>query len=657
MSDLAFVLRSLLLLLVLAAPLPLLLALLKRALPDARAPFGSGWLLLSTGWWATHLAVALALGLSTTLGLSPLLAIHAILLAAGLWLWRRPGGARLGPWLAPPRRPTAMEASALLLLLIPAALAAWRLWAAPTDNFDAQAYHLPFMLHWVHSGGLGGLGDMWLYPSHLELLGTVFFLPLGQDLWVGWPGLLAWLHAGLALFVAARVLKVATVPAMAGAVAFLCLPDQLARIGAIQPDTAVAALLLTGLVAGLLARQQDHPLWRAWLLVSLGLLLGFKLSAPAFVLFLLAALALVPGRPPRRQGRWPRRAWAGVAVVALLLGAGWYARNLAVQGNPFSRMQVEMAGRTLLDGPDSRESLARGSLRVLFDAGDGEHWAILLGALRDGLGPAALLLPLLALLGTAWLGWRRALAPLLLAIAGLALWWNAPWSADNGTHGYELTPWMLAGLRYGYAGWALLALLAAAAFGGAGRRRDPLALAFATALSLYGVGTTLGAASISLWLAVGLALAGAGWLLRGAPRPAPAAALLAILLLATSFLARPHHEQARARLYGPVHVALGGQGGDVVVVNSQELQRYTDPGWERLVWPDRLQERQEPAAWLRGWRERGARWLVVGTSPPRRDAEGWSRLLSALEAELGDLKLVQPEEGLRFDERLYRLGP
>lgn len=657
-------------LLLFAWPVPLLMFLDRE--PDGRTPTHRVLALL-TGWWALQLALGLTVGLPGQLTGPLLPALQAVVLLAGsaCWLMPRRRSAR-GNWSLP-RQPQGAEGTFLFILLMLAVLLGFLTLRSPSRNFDALSYHLPVMAHWVQQGGLGGfaeLGHVGMYPAHIELMSTLLFLPWGHDLLTGLAGWLAWLHGGLALYVLWRSWGVTSTAALAAVALFLTAPDILARIDGVQPDLAVVGFWAAGAVGATHWIRSGRRADLILAVLAAGVLLGLKLSGPIHLLLLLlpASLARWLSRGRARSAGSVGRTWLVAAVaLAAFIGTGWYLRNWAQSGNPAGLVEVKIAGQTLFEGSLSRAELVRGSLARVFQWREGADWWILWGVFWRGYGPQGAALVLLAAGGLVaglhkgrparWL-----VLLLALVVAESALYWNAPYSADNGSHGYTLSPWMDTGLRYGYLVAGLLSGAAAVGLQALGRRGPYLGLPLVTVGGLWSAARWALSDPVLLWISIVLALAVSAWIIRGHPRPG---GIQLLGLLSTGILAgcvlgacwHPGREADRAKLYGPVYRELRDQGGSagVVVVNSQELIRYAGSDWQRPVTVVKPAAGQTLGAWLRHLQAEGFGWLVLGTASGAGFDPAAAEILTGLEKPDAPATRILAGKDLQHDEQLYQL--
>ncbi len=670
--------------LVLAAPLPLALRVLRGWRERlAEGPRGLVPLALIVLWTSLQVGLGLLLGIAGLLGRGPLLAAEALLLLGGAAAWlpgrrRRQGDGR--GWRLGPGRPLdRVEASLLMLVALTGLAAVWVLLSKPTDNFDSLAYHLPVMARWVETHSLsvfGELGQVALYPSNWELLATMLVLPWGEDLTVGLPNLLAWVQLGLAVFLLARQLGVGTRRSLAAAALLLFVPDLLGRLPAIQPDIAVAAWFVGGLVFGLRWARRAATPDLALLLLSAAMLCGLKLSGPGYAV-LLAGVVLVArwldvragAGEPAAAGRSLRTA-ALLAPALLLLAATWYVRNWLVIGNPLGQVELRLAGVSIFPGELGRAELARTTLGALFEPGRAEHWTLLAKVGWDALGLPLVAMLLLAvpatvaiLRGRAGLPRRRGLLLLaLLAIAFLA-YWNSPYSGDNGEHGWQLTPWIAVGLRYGYVWLALLAVLAAVGLRtvrlGAGWVLPVVVAAAVLALLLDlspWVWAERAAVLVALLLAVGLHRPRR----LGRVPKLVAAGLVCVGLTGAAWSARVERELQRFQVYGSYYSTMENEVGPretVGFVNVPRIYPAAGHGWRRRLLPvdPRTTERD---AWLARLRREGVDVVLLGHSTEKAADPA---LVTRVEAWVADpdsaFVMLHHYETLARDEGLYRLRP
>lgn len=682
LSWLEHFLQGLSSLLIVLGPLPLAIAWVDRWSDPAMATSHTR----AERWLATTvLAIALQIGVGILLGvigrfaIGPLLAFELALLAAGALLVRR---ADLAPW-RPVLPRSESEAAVAMVVVIAGALAFWDLLQHPTRNFDSLAYHLPVMARWVAAGRLEvfeGIGQVALYPSHWELLTSLWVLPLREDFLVSAANMLAWAQLGLAVRALGERLGASAASSSLSAGLVLLIPSVLSRLDAIQPDIALAAVFATALVFLLRPVGAGRSLDLAIVLLCAGLMPGLKLSGPIFILFLLvASLLRTPGswRRPRdiaQAWAWSwapasARVWIPVGVFALVLAGYWYLRNAVVLGNPLGDLELRVLGIPLIEGTITRAELSRGALAHVFRIGSAEDWKVLWGVLRTWMSIPAGILALMAasalLRRSAEPSERRAqwiVAGLMLACT--LLYWNTPYSGDNGTHDWRVTPWIQVGLRYGFPGLAMLGALAARGFDRGRFTRAVFVAAFAMSAAWASLlelnpPLLLVAALSLIALVLCTMLLPAGARLR---HPVPVVVLALALMIGGWSFAHPlrmQREHHRALVYGKVFETLEesvGPYATIGVINTRNLYPASGRAWSRRVVVPALPARDDEAAWVASLKRDGITVLMFGHDNPRPEEADRVVLVSSwLRREGGNFELLHDYETQRKNLALFRL--
>lgn len=378
-----------------------------RLEPGSEARFGAGLVLLLVQAWAAlvvgeRLAAwsdpddgALARVTRTALfafafvvaSLVTLGALHAIT-PAGLaacsalgWL-AASGGTREASPPSPVRTLVAMiraQPAGGALLVLAAALTAVNLaWAAlsPVQLWDDFSYHFVMPIEWAQHRTLVapwiafGNHSPTFYPKNAELLLTWAFVPVRE---------LGHLTCVTALFLPALAVVLADLARRLGAgagaalaVAGLTLlsPVAIDLLPSGYVDLPLAFLFAAIVRALLRLRERPAAGGLLELAVAVGLFVGTKVLAVAYLVTLLAPAALVALWPLRARLRdlGARRLLGGLAVgLALVLGLGgwWYLRNWVETGNPLFPMIVEVGGVRLFDGAYGRESVPPSTWRTL----------------------------------------------------------------------------------------------------------------------------------------------------------------------------------------------------------------------------------------------------------------------------------------------------
>ena len=520
----------------LAAPLPLLFALLGQPSNAGRAgselsgqagpiSLAENMVALAVGWFTLQLVLILALALTGALATVPFFALEALLLAGGTLAWMRRGRPFPRLEISPPwRRDPALVAVAAAFAILSLAVVVKTL-LMPMTDWDGLAYHLPLMAEWLQHHRLvdvPALGQTARYPSSWELISLGGYFPFGEDLLFTLPTVGAWSLLGLSIFTLARRFSSARAPgvpdemtraprvredavtrleAAAAALLFLSLPVVLLQTEELKADLPLAAVFLAALVlGGFLASTRWAPRWSLFWL-SLALLCGTKASGPAYAVVALAAVGWWRWSSRRAVGGAARQEAAGVSSArntvdeellhhenrkdeshpgifslrplfllsllwAVFLAAFWYLRNLVELGNPLGHVEFTLLDHTLFSGELSRAQLWHTTFFALFRPTHGADWSAILAAERQwlGLGMAVLTVSALVALVRGWSGKETrgtATALFLLLLTGGVLFGITPFSGDNGSHGWRITPWVGQALRYGLPKMAVLAVAAA----------------------------------------------------------------------------------------------------------------------------------------------------------------------------------------------------
>ncbi len=528
--------------------------LARRLVPGWQGP--PLWVAMAVIGTGAAILAALLLG---TLGL-----LHGwtflVLLAAGAaaaWSWGADASAR-GPGpppAAPPPQflPFAVGLGIASLVVGLFAVETWDKLGTGMTGFDSTWYHGPFAAGFAASGDTFSLHFLapqflsWFYPQNSELIHSLGILGFGNDLlsplinlgWLAGCLVAAWAigrpygGAPISLAGVALVLGSAAMADQAG--------EARNDIVGLFFILAGSAVLVNGSSGG--RRLAVGPLFVVAL--AAGLAAGTKINfSPAAVAMALAAFWLVEPLSRRRGG------WLALAGLALG-GAYWYLRNLIQSGNP-----LPWVDGLALPSPD-QELGGRDQASVLSYLGDpGVIGDWFFPGLADGFGEGWVLLLGLAVAGLVlglWKGSDRALkATAIVGIALLVAWAAAPTSAS----GPEGSPaGFVSGLRYLAPALALGLALLGAAIGPRGGFSIRLTMATLVLLTPFVVFGGRSRDFVEL-LAAGLA----------------AAAVLALLLLATALAGRPSSVRlSRSRVGAAV---AGGLLVLVIAVGYGVQDRY-----------------------------------------------------------------------------------
>ncbi len=677
--------------LVLLGPAPLAAAVvLDRG--AAAWPWSRRALAVGIAWFLLQAALALLLGSCGVLLRPAILAGEAVLAAAGGALLAARGRARrLTGWAEFPRGGLVGEA-ALVVALVGAVLLLLAL-LRPVTDYDSLSYHMPAIATWLQAGSFAQFSQ-WsnnmiaTYPYSWEAISALFVAPFGEDLVVAAPNFVAWVLLALGVFALGRELGASRDTAAVSAALAACIPLVLEKLNGLQVDLALAAFFVAGLVFAITFLEDRSAVAFALACASAALVCGVKMSGLAYaaILMTVTTVGLVQrSRGARAEGGGACRIGALLAGT-LLVGGFWYARNLIRLGNPLGMTEVRLGPLLLFPGvPGFAAWVRRTTLWTLFDAGDLDHWRILLTQVLYRLGVPFVLLAVLAV--PALVPRRRAAhvaaAGTLLACA--LLYWVTPMSGDGGDHGYAITPWIGQALRYAFPFMGVLGGLAAV-----GMSRLRLGSRILEVVLLGGVAGSAGARVFGEMLASGsfkpassegplrfvLAMAGsaaavvalrlgAPMLVRGlagvarAPRMRPVgravAALVAVVAVsAATSVVRDRRAVGRVASYGRSFAYLESAlppGEPVGYVLGHRAYPLFGTDLERPVrWVPAEGKTRE--AWTAGLRRDGVCTVVAGPVLP-----DWERapVLAWLSDRSGPFTRVCEE---RWDDRpaVFRLG-
>ncbi len=231
-------------------------------------------------------------------------------------------------------------------------------WRRPVYDWDGLYYHLPALQGWVHAGRVAWLDNVPDipyangYPGGMEVLALALHQLTGTSAFVDGSNLLLWPLGALGLTVIAGRLGARGVwrwlPAALGA----GVPALIVQSCTCYTDVGFAAAVTAALAATLLFVFATDIRLRVRTVVlgaTLGLMLATKGTGVPFAA-ILGAIAV--GVCAWRE-RWrPVAAGVGVAIIAVLVGGSWYARNHEHTGNPLFPIAVRLGPWELAPGWD-----------------------------------------------------------------------------------------------------------------------------------------------------------------------------------------------------------------------------------------------------------------------------------------------------------------
>ena len=289
------------------------------------------------------------------------------------------------------------------------------------DGVDALHYHLPFAAHFVQDHSittvhrLDALGDTTWYPLNSELLHAAGMVLLRTDVLSLVLDLVSFAAVLLAVWVLASAYGAGT-PALIATCVLLGVMGPV-YAGSAMNDWFSVWPLVAALAVLAVSRTRSLPVVLVAGLAC-GIAVGTKLTmlAPAACVL---ALVLLLGR---------LRAAFPALLAMLATGGFWYARDLAVTGNPFPLVPDGLPRPATPD----LDALSYSVLHYLGNGSVVHRWYV--PGLRWYLGPGWVVVLVLTVIGLLLPLWRRRTDPVLVAasaagLLGLAVYLLAPTGA------------------------------------------------------------------------------------------------------------------------------------------------------------------------------------------------------------------------------------
>lgn len=491
-QTLSHVWQLLLFLVLLSGPIPLSLGLISLQKGDPSEFRLSGVILrFLTYWCVFQVCIGLIMGISEQFFLYPVLLAELVLLGLGLGLLlvqqRQKGLSFFAATIAPSF--SIAELSMVAAISFTGAILLKRLSTLPIINYDSLWYHLPIMARWYQEGtfvrmpdfmntGLWTTDQIIYYPFNWEILCTLFMMPFKEDFWVALPNLVAWIMLGLAIYRLGDLVGAQRVYNLAAVALVLTIPLIIQHINSLHIDLPFTTFFVVSLYFALSYHKTRSPFDITLFILSIGMLLGIKMSAvgygvlPVFALLALEVRSLyVHKRLPQWSNTSPQlTAFAFMLglVCCVLIGGFWYIRNWTEVGNPLGNVEVKIAGITF-PGTVTIAELRETSLAALFQFTNSTHLKILLTQ-----SIVRLQLPFLALIVQAiflpalLFPRKRQLQTSPLVITGLLLlgtaylYWTTPMTGTNLLPPGPISPYIGQQMRFAIPVIALLGIVAAA---------------------------------------------------------------------------------------------------------------------------------------------------------------------------------------------------
>jgi hypothetical protein len=286
----------------------------------------------------------------------------------------------------------------------------------PPMGWDALTYHLYKAGRWVQLGRNVVLPapDSWGYYEYFPSAGDSYWawalLVAPDGALLAAAGGLVWATLAVGTFAAARRWGASVEPASAAALAVVSTPAVMSALTASNVDNTLAALFVLAvpfLTPGSGSGKGNPAGEGALAGLALGLGAAVKTSlVPVAVATVTLATILAFKGPERRR----RTAWLGAFFLPLLLVLGVeYGPTWVRTGSPTYPVPLRVAGVEIAAGNEELDILMRGELPG-YEVGGSQGFRTLpwlfgirRGVRSDhaGLGPAGIVLPIMALLGMA----------------------------------------------------------------------------------------------------------------------------------------------------------------------------------------------------------------------------------------------------------------
>lgn len=375
-----------------------------RLLPDE-----ASWIRLSATWIATvavQVALFLLLSAAGQFAYRPLASSVVALTALACWrpadvviLARRDVAAALGAW-----RALGWWRVVAIAVSLPSALRLVRALVSPPLAWDALTYHLPRAVEWVQHQRFTPLPgpDAATYYSYFPPFGDVVLAwalaATGSDAWLFAVGAWSWIGVAGGAYALARTLGAPTSAAGAAAFAGASLPAVSGYVSANYVDNLALATLLGALTFALRLAANWSRTDALACGLALGLLLGTKSSGLPLVAIVAGWIAI--GAAKARTSK-AARSCALAALAAVAIAAPPFVTAAIDTGNPLYPIDLSLGAFVRLPGhPQLTAMMESGQIDWTAVRDSVFGWRPAAPAFDVlGLGPGALLLPVLAILG------------------------------------------------------------------------------------------------------------------------------------------------------------------------------------------------------------------------------------------------------------------
>ncbi|MBN2563058.1 MAG: hypothetical protein JXQ75_19205 [Phycisphaerae bacterium] len=281
-----------------------------------------------------------------------------------------------------PRFPTKVP-FVILVLIVVAAAVAWKSLADPTYEYDVLTYHLMFPARWTQDAAIS-IVPTWFgdpapayAPSTTEVYYTWLMLPMGEDLVARGGQFPFWILLLAAAHALGRELGLRPRERSWACLALALLPAITAQAATAMVDVAFTAHLLSTAMFALRASRTRRTADGVGLILAIGLLLGAKFIAIAYLtalspllIWAFWRLLRLPTKPWSWRGlrlpadRYSRPVLILTTMAAAWIGGFWYARNWAVTGNPVYPLEVKLGSTVVFGGAYGRPQMENSIFNV-----------------------------------------------------------------------------------------------------------------------------------------------------------------------------------------------------------------------------------------------------------------------------------------------------
>jgi fumarate reductase subunit D len=637
------------------------------------------FLLLLTSWCIIETCVVVVLGIIHHFALGAILFSEVAVFAIGMFVrWKNRDNERAMSLFRRPEisdRFNGFEKMIVAAILVVLGFLVLDVTVIPITDYASLRYDFPTMANWYQTSSLATAEEFRFveagrYPGSWEAFCTLFMMPFREDFVVAFPNLVAWAIFGLSIYLISVHLGATRIQGLGASSLCLATPLLIYNVNSMHPDFALGSFFMAGLYFSVLYTRTRRTSYLAVFSAILGMLLGIKTSGAFYGCILIVFMASSVIRSHLLQNRSLQtkpmsKQHAGLLFVGglacfLITGCYWYLKNFLEVGNPFGLVRISIGGLTLFPGPIDPAFIHKTTLAGLFSPTNFSHWKILINQVFVNLGLPFLAMFILFVASLLFLPFvsahdrseprikaKSVVGLLVLLVITVLLYWNTPYSADNGTQGWQITPWIGNGLRYSFSTIGVLGILAALGATLA-RVKDQIIVSIVITCGALAVLSTphQKLVSVFLYTVVGLLLVwsllnAAGWTrwiasAGGVPRLGAALILIGVVF-AASFAARGIRDRYRSTEYqGILEYIENNIGKEQTIGYLLDHRPYLLYGkhFDRkviYVLPDEAKDRQEQpdsvdhSQWLDTLEKREVRFVAVG---PILDAWKSSKELS-----------------------------